>query len=54
MQKMQETCVLSLGQEVPLEKEMAPHSRILARKIPWAEKLGGLLSWGHKESDTTE
>ena len=45
---MQETWVPSLGQEDPLEKEMATHSSILVWKIP------GLQSWGHKESDTTE
>ena len=33
---------------------MATHSRILAWEIPWTEKPGGLQSWGHKESDTTE
>ena len=33
---------------------MATHSSILAWKIPWAEKLGGLLSMGSQESDTTE
>ena len=32
----------SLGQEYPLEKEMAIHSSILAWKIPWTEELGGL------------
>ena len=32
---MQETQVGSLGQEDPLEKEMANHSRILAWEIPW-------------------
>ena len=32
---MQETWVLSLGQEDPLEKEMATHSSILAWRIPW-------------------
>ena len=32
---MQETRVRSLGQEDPLEKEMAIHSSILAWKIPW-------------------
>ena len=35
---MQETRVLSLGREDPLEKEMATHSSILAWKIPWMEK----------------
>ena len=43
-QDMQETQVRSLGREDPLEKEMAIHSRILARKIPWTEEPGGLLS----------
>ena len=36
MQKMQ---VLPLGQEDPLEKEMATHSSILAWEIPWTEEL---------------
>ena len=39
---MQETWVRSLGQEVPLEKEMVTHSSILAWRIPWTEELGGL------------
>ena len=34
----QETWVQSLGQEDPLEKEMATHSSILAWKIPWREE----------------
>ena len=51
---MWETWVRSLGQEDPLEKEMAPHSSILAWRIPWTEELGGLQSTGCKESDTTE
>ena len=50
---MQETQVQSLGQEVPLEKEMATHSSTLARRIPWTEEPGGVHSC-HKESDTTE
>ena len=37
-----ETQVQSLGQEVPLEKEMATHSSSLAWKIPWTEEPGGL------------
>ena len=41
---MQETWVLSLGLEDPLEKEMATHSSILAWKIPWTEEPGGLQS----------
>ena len=43
---MQETHVRSLGGEDPLEKEMAPHSSILAWKIPWMEETGGLQSMG--------
>ena len=39
---MQETWVQSLGQEDTLEEEMATHSSILAWRIPWTEKLGGL------------
>ena len=54
MQKMKETQVQSLGQEVPLEEEMATHSSILAWKIPWTEESGRLQSMGHKESDATE
>ena len=42
--KLQETQVRSLGQEDPLEKEMATHSSVLAWEIPWAEKPGGLQS----------
>ena len=51
---MWETWVRSLGQEDPLEKEMATHSSTLAWRIPWMEELGGLQSMGRKESDTTE
>ena len=40
----QETQVQSLGQEDPLEKEMASHSSILAYRIPWTEEPGGLQS----------
>ena len=43
---MQETRVRSLGQEDPLEKEMAPHSSTLAWKIPWTEEPGRLQSMG--------
>jgi len=53
---MQETWVQSLGWEVPLEKEMATYSSILAWRIPWAEEPGGLQSVvlqrvGHDWSD---
>ena len=51
---MQETWVQSLGQEKPLEKEMATHSTILAWRIPRIKEPGGLQSMGHKESDMTE
>ena len=44
MQEMQEVWVQSLGQEHPLEEEMATHSSILARIIPWTEEPGGLQS----------
>ena len=43
---MQETWVQSLGQEDPLEKEMATHSSIHAWKIQWTEEPGGLQSMG--------
>ena len=46
--------VQSLGQEDPLETEMATHSSILAWRIPWIEESGGLLSVGHRESDMIE
>ena len=41
---MRETGVQSLGQEDTLEKGMATHSSILAWRIPWTEKPGGLQS----------
>ena len=37
-----------------MEKEMPPHSIIIAWEIPWTEEPGGLQSMGFKESDTTE
>ena len=43
---MQEMRVQSLGQEDPLEKEMATDSSILAQEIPWREQLDGLQSMG--------
>ena len=43
---IQETWVLSLGQEDPLEKEMANHSSILAWRLPGTEEPGGLQSMG--------
>ena len=43
---VRETWVRSLGQEEPLEKEMATHFSTLAWKIPWTEEPGGLQSMG--------
>ena len=40
--------------KIPLEKEIAIHSSILAWKNPWMEEPGQLQSMGRKESDTTE
>ena len=47
MQKMQ---VRSLGQEDPLEKELATQSSIFAWRIPWTEEPGRLQSMGSKKS----
>ena len=51
---MLETQVQSLGQEDPLEKEMATNSYILAWRIPWTEEPGLLQSMGGKELDMTK
>ena len=48
----QETRVQSLGQEDPLEKEMATHSGIPAWEMPWTEEPGGLQSMGMQKSWT--
>ena len=50
IQEPQETRVLSMGQEDPLEEEMATYSSILAWRIPWTEEPSelqfmGLQSW---------
>ena len=45
-QETQKTRVRSLGQEDPLEKEMATCSGVLAWRIPWPEEPGGLQSRG--------
>ena len=50
---IQETQVQFLGQEHPLEKEIATHSSILAWRIPWTEEPGRKQSMGLQESDTT-
>ena len=52
MQEMQETGIWSLGQEDPLEEEMATRSSISAWEIPWTEEPGvqqtmGLQKAGH-------
>ena len=52
MQEMHRGCNLSLGQEGPLEKEMATHSIILAWESPWTEEPGGLQSVGLQKSQT--
>ena len=45
---MQEIWVQSLGQEDPLEREVATHSSVLVWKIPWTEEPGGLQSMGFR------
>ena len=47
-----ETQVQSLGQEDPLEEEMATHPSVLAWKIAWTEEPGGLQSVESQESQT--
>ena len=49
---MQETWIQSLGQEEPLEKEMATHSSILAWEIPQTQEPSGLQSVGLQKSQT--
>ena len=51
---MQETLVLSLGQEDPLEKGIATHSSIFAWRIPWTEGPSGLQPMGLQRVNTTE
>ena len=46
VQQMQATWVRALGQEDPLEEEMATRSSILAWEIPWTKEPGGLQSTG--------
>ena len=50
---MKETQVQSLGQEDPLEKEMATHSSILVCRTPLTDEPGRIQSRGSKESDMT-
>ena len=49
---MQETRVRSLGQEDPLEKEMAAYTRVLAWETPWTEEPSGLQFMGLQKSQT--
>ena len=46
MKETQEMLVWSLGQEDPLEEELATHSSIVAWKIPWTEEPGEIQSMG--------
>ena len=46
--------VQSLGGEDSLEKEMAPHSSVLAWQFQGQRSLVGYAPWGHKVSDTTQ
>ena len=48
MQETQETQVQSLGQEDPLEKEVATIPVFLPRKFHGQRSLGGYSPWGHK------
>ena len=50
--RRRKTRVRSLGQEEPVEKEMATHSSILAWKFPGTEEPGGLQSMGSQQSQT--
>ena len=50
---LQETRVLSLGQEGPLEEEVATHSNILAWKTPWTEEFSGLQFMGSQRDHGT-
>ena len=50
---MQKNWVRFLGQEYPLEKEMATHSSVLAWRIPWTKEPGRLQSMELQESDMT-
>ena len=53
IEETQEVQVQSLGQEDPLEEEMAAHCNILAWKIPWTEESGGLQPIGLQTKSQT-
>ena len=46
VQETQDMWVQSLGQEDPLEEEVATHSKFLSGESPWTEELGGLQHMG--------
>ena len=50
---LQETWFNPWVRKIPLEKEMATHSSILAWEISWTEELGGLYSLGSQDVDMT-
>ena len=54
VQEMQEMLVQSLGQEDPLQEEMATHSSILTWKLPWTGEISGLQSMGSQGVGHTE
>ena len=54
MQETEETWVQSLGQEDPLEKEIATHLVLLPEKSHGQRRLVGYSPWGRKESDMTK
>ena len=53
MQDTEETGVRTLGEEDPLEEELATHSSILAWRIPWIEEPDRLQSMGSLDLDMT-
>ena len=53
-QETQETWVQFLGQDDPLEEEMAPAPVVLPEKSHGERNLVGYSPWGHKEADMTE
>ena len=54
MQEAQEMRIWFLGQEDPLEEDMATHSSIVAWRIPWTEEPGGCSPLSCEESGMTE
>ena len=54
MQETKETRIQSLGCEDPLEEDMAIHPSILAWRIPWTGKPGGLQPTGSQRVEMTE